>query len=66
MWITHRDAVVMYAKFCRAHYGSNAYEKVKRRANELGQSGDFDGEKIWNDVAAEVENVPQPSLTLLA
>jgi hypothetical protein len=66
MWISHRDAVVMYAKFCRAHYGFNAYERVKKRATELGQSGDLDGEKIWNEVAAEVEKAPQPSKALFA
>ena len=35
MWPTHEDAVEMYAKFCRAHYGFNAHEKVKKRAKEL-------------------------------
>jgi len=61
MWITHRDAVVMYAKFCRAHYGFNAQQRVKTRARELAQNGDFDGEKIWNEVAAELENTSQRS-----
>jgi hypothetical protein len=51
----------MYAKFCRAHYGFNAHQKVKTRARELAQSGDFDGEKIWNEVAAELENASQRS-----
>jgi hypothetical protein len=59
MWITHRDAVAMYASFCRAHYGFNAYQTVKNRAKELGQSGDMEGEKVWNEVAAEIQNAPQ-------
>ena len=66
MWITHRDAVVMYAKFCRAHYGLNAHQKVKKRAQELGRNGDFDGEKIWNEVAAEIESASQQSTPLFA
>ena len=66
MWITHRDAVVMYAKFCRAHYGFNACQRVKKRAKEFGQNGDFEGEKIWNEVAAEIENAPQQSEALFA
>ncbi len=55
MWPTHEDAVVMYAKFCRARYGLNAYEKVQNRAKELAESGDLDGEKIWSEVAAEIK-----------
>jgi hypothetical protein len=66
MWITHRDAIVMYAKFCRAHYGFNAHQKVRKRAKELAQNGDFDGEKIWNEVAAEIENASQQSRALFA
>ena len=66
MWITHEDAVAMYAKFCRAHYGFNAYQKVKNRAKELGQSGDTEGENIWNEVAAEIQNAPQRSAPLFA
>jgi len=58
MWPTHEDAVVMYARFCRAHYGFNAYERVRQRAKQLGQSGDLDGEKIWSEVAAEIEKEP--------
>jgi len=58
MWPTHEDAVVMYARFCRARYGLNAYEQVKNRAKQLAQSGDFAGEKIWSEVAAEINKRP--------
>lgn len=58
MWPTHEDAVVMYARFCRAHYGFNAYEKVKKRATQLARSGDLVGEKIWSEVAAEIKKNP--------
>jgi hypothetical protein len=64
MWPTHEDAVVMYARFCRAHYGFNAYEKVKQRAKQLGRSGDLAGEKIWGEVAAEIQKEPQVSRAL--
>jgi hypothetical protein len=55
MWLTHEDAIVMYARFCRARYGVNAYEKVKKRATQLARTGDLPGEKIWTEVAAEIE-----------
>lgn len=66
MWITREDAVVMYAQFCRAHYGSNAYNKVKDRAEQLAHNGDLEGEKIWNQVAAEIEKAPQLNTALYA
>jgi hypothetical protein len=66
MWITREDAVEMYAKFCRAHYGFNAYQKVKNRAEQLAQSGDFEGERIWNQVASELEKTSQKNRALFA
>ena len=66
MWPTHEDAVVMYSRFCRAHYGFNAYEKVRQRAKQLGQSGDLDGEKIWSEVAAEIEKEPRGARALFS
>jgi hypothetical protein len=55
MWPTQEDAVVMYARFCRARYGFNAYERAKKRAKQLARSGDLAGERIWSEVAAEIE-----------
>ena len=66
MWITSEEAVVMYAKFCRAHYGFNAHQKVKNRASQLAQEGDIEGEKIWNQVAAELEKAPLQNRALFA
>jgi hypothetical protein len=66
MWISREDAVVMYANFCCAHYGFNAYQKVKERAKQLAHYGDFDGEKIWNQVAAEIEKAPQRNRALFS
>jgi hypothetical protein len=51
----------MYARFCRTRYGVSAPKKVKARAKELAHAGDADGEKIWNEVAAEIEKNPQPT-----
>lgn len=66
MWPTNEDAVVMYARFCRAHYGFNAYEKVKKRATQLARNGDLAGEKIWNEVAAEIKKNPTASRPLFS
>jgi hypothetical protein len=54
----------MYARFCRARYGFNAYEKVKKRAKQLARSGDLAGEKIWSEVAAEIQKEPAASRPL--
>jgi len=66
MWITREEAIVMYAKFCRSHYGFNAYQKVKERASQLADDGDFEGEKIWNQVATEIEKAPEQTRALFA
>jgi len=56
----------MYANFCRAHYGFNAYQKVRERAKQLAHDGDLEGEKIWNQVAVEIEKSPEQNRTLFA
>jgi hypothetical protein len=66
MWPTHEDAVVMYARFCKARYGFNACEKVNRRAKQLARGGDLAGEKIWIEVAAEIEKDASTGRALLA
>lgn len=55
MWITQRDAIEMYARFCRAHYGAAAGETVWATARKLEKRGDYGGNRIWNEVAAEIE-----------
>ena len=55
MWITQQDAIEMYARFCRAHYGAAAGETVKATARKLEKQGDYDGKRVWNEVAAEIE-----------
>ncbi|MGB8283073.1 MAG: hypothetical protein WCE74_19355 [Pseudolabrys sp.] len=38
MWVpTREEAVAIYARFCRSHYGVNAREKVTSRATQLGR-----------------------------
>jgi len=56
----------MYANFCRAHYGFNAYQKVRERAKQLAHDGDLEGEEIWNQVAVEIEKSPEPNRTWFA
>jgi len=48
----------MYANFCRAHYGFNAYQKVRERAKQLAHDGDLEGEEIWNQVVSKLKNRP--------
>jgi len=65
MWIpTREEAVVLYARFCVAHDGVNALEKAKSRARQLARQGDVEGEKIWGEVASEIERSTPESLPL--
>jgi hypothetical protein len=65
MWVpTREEAVAIYARFCQSHYGVNAREKVTSRATQLGRQGDSDGERIWREVAQEIEKTKPESLPL--
>jgi hypothetical protein len=65
MWIpTREDAVMLYARFCVAHDGVNALEKAKSQASQLARQGDVEGEKIWGEVACEIERTTPESLPL--
>lgn len=65
MWLpTREDAVEIYARFCVSHYGVNARDKARSRAKQLARLGDADGEKIWSDVAREIERTGPKSLPL--
>lgn len=55
MWVTHQDAIEMYARFCRAHYGTTASEMVRAKAMDLEKRGDQEGLRVWNEVAEEIE-----------
>jgi len=54
MWISSEDAIKIYARFCRAHYGAGAVKKVRDRARELKRRGDLEGHQVWNEVADEI------------
>jgi hypothetical protein len=55
MWVTHQDAIEMYARFCRAHYGAAATETVRAKVRDLGKRGDLKGLRVWNEVAEGIE-----------
>jgi hypothetical protein len=55
MWITTEEAIVIYARFCRARYGPNAKSMVCKRVQILESRGDQDGRRIWTEVAREIE-----------
>jgi len=61
MWISSEDAIKIYARFCRAHYGASAVRKVRDRARELKQRGDLEGHHVWNDVADEIQKLQRVS-----
>jgi hypothetical protein len=55
MWIRTDEAVEIYARYCRARYGANAKWVVAKRATELGEQGDTDGERAWRAVSRKIE-----------
>jgi hypothetical protein len=62
MWVTHQDAIEIYARFCRAHYGAAAETTVRARAKDLERNGDLEGHRVWNEVAAEIEKLRNANL----
>ncbi len=62
MWITTNDAVVMFARHCRARFGKAARRPVRAKATALRKRGDLAGERVWTRVAEEIErNTVSPS-----
>jgi hypothetical protein len=55
MWVTTEQAAEIYARFCRARYGGDAFAVVRKRAFELRKAGDIGGERIWNKVAEKID-----------
>lgn len=55
MQITSDEAVVMFARYCRARFGETASQKVRAKAQALHKRGDIEGHKVWNKVADEIE-----------
>ena len=54
MWVTTEQAAEIYARFCRARYGGEAFMVARKRASELRKVGDADGERVWNMVAEHI------------
>jgi hypothetical protein len=57
MRITSDEAVVMFARYCRARFGIKASEQVRAKAKKLKERGDIEGHEIWNKVAQEIEKI---------
>ena len=53
--ITTDQAVDIYARFCRARYGTGASQIVAQKAVELRSQGDAEGERVWKKVKREIE-----------
>ncbi len=48
------DAIKVYAKACHAWYGDRARQVALGRAQELRARGDWEGVKVWEQLAAEL------------
>ena len=55
MWVTTDQAVDIYARFCRARYGTGASRIVAERAAELRRQGDDEGARVWMKVKRKIE-----------
>jgi hypothetical protein len=60
MQITSHEAVVMFARYCRARLGKAASRKVRATAKELEKRGDHQGQVVWNQVADEIDKGVKP------
>ena len=55
MQVTSHEAVVIFARYCRARFGKGASHKARERAQALEKRGDRRGHAVWNEVADEIE-----------
>jgi hypothetical protein len=60
MWITEDQAIVMFARYCRAEFGESASQRVRAKARSLEKRGDAKGHYIWTKVAQEIEELAKP------
>ena len=63
MWITQDEAVVMFARYCRARFGKTASKKVRAKAKALQKRGDVEGHHVWNKVAEELDKSVKPGFS---
>jgi hypothetical protein len=54
MYVTTDQAVEMYARFLKAHYGAEAKRVTEEKIRQLRDMGDTEGERIWAEVARKV------------
>jgi hypothetical protein len=54
MHISLQEAIVVYARMCRARYGGRAAHIVTEQAHALRKRGDDDGAQVWQQVAVEI------------
>jgi len=66
MWITPEEAIVIYARFCRARFGARAKEIVFAKALDLEKSGDLEGKRVWTEVARELDLLRDQSAASVA
>ena len=52
MNVSYDDAMIIYARACRAWYGRRALRVVTRKLDELRRRGDAEGVAAWAKVAA--------------
>jgi len=66
MWITLDEAIVMFARYCRARFGDKAADQVRAKAKLLQKRGDTEGHRVWMKVAEEIDKStkrsPAPSI----
>ena len=60
MWITEDQAIVMFARYCRARFGEAASQQVRAKARALEKRGDAKGHHAWTKVAQEIEKQAEP------
>lgn len=57
--ITKVQAVEMYARFWATRYGSIASSSARKMAKSLELKGDYEGLKVWNEVADVIDKQQQ-------
>lgn len=61
MWApTRNEPVEMFARHFEARYRSGSAMRARRTAAAMKAKGDYDGHKIWNDVADMIDLLRQP------
>ena len=59
------DAVSMYARACRAWYGSRAAKVARAEIQKLRNRGDWSGVEVWTKLAKKLERPTAADLTFL-